>query len=108
MMNLTQRHPRRPNGRLAMAAAVLMLSPVVHAQMAATPEQHFPDGYLESVASGYQPGVDAQVPALAKMQTPATTVQAATNSTRQGFLQNASYPLPQRAPGPHLGKKRQP
>jgi len=76
--------------------------------MATMPEQHFPDGYLESVASGYQPGGDTQAQLPTQPQTPAVTAQAARTSTGQVKLQNASYLMPQRAPGPHLGKKRRP
>ncbi|MFC4522595.1 hypothetical protein [Cupriavidus pinatubonensis] len=44
---------------------------VAHGEPAATQEQKFPPGYLESVSTGYENGQVTQAPAPDKTQTPA-------------------------------------
>ncbi len=57
--------------RKVIAISALTCCAVAHGEPAATTEQKFPPGYLESVSTGYENGQLPQAPAPEK--TPATT-----------------------------------
>ncbi|WP_432260985.1 hypothetical protein [Cupriavidus sp. TMH.W2] len=59
---------------LVIGAVALHAANSLGAEPAATPEQKFPPGYLESVATGYENGAATQAPAVDKTQatTPGT------------------------------------
>lgn len=106
-MNLKRHFPAQSTWRFAFGITTMCITGVTLAESAVTPEQHFPPGYLESVAHGYENTQGAQtLPTDETRALPALKPEES-RKTEPGLLKNASFLVAPEAPPSSRGKTKQ-
>jgi len=93
-------------GCLFVGIATTSVFCTAHAETAVTPEQHFPPGYLESVAAGYENGQAALPPAADETIAPAQLPQKAEQEAMPNYLSHASFLVAPQSPVPASQQKK--
>ncbi|WP_152561771.1 hypothetical protein [Cupriavidus sp. SK-3] len=106
-MNVKRLFSSRSVTRFAFSITTLCITGVTLAESAVTPEQHFPTGYLESVAHGYEDSQGAPTLPTNDTQAPPALTPEKPQKTGPSLLKGASFLVAPETPPSSPDKKKQ-